>query len=77
MASATKHLSVQLLAPEQRFCGKSATNLVFVGIKKHQKTELSRSAKMYLAKHRIFSQGTNQQITEHKPAKDNSFRKEN
>lgn len=60
MASAAKHLSMQLIAPEQQFYGKTATKLVFVGRKKHQKTELSRSAKMYLAKHRILSQGTNQ-----------------
>lgn len=33
---------------------------MFAGIKKHPKTESSRSAKMYLAKHRILSQGTNQ-----------------
>lgn len=51
---------MQLTAPEQQFHGKTATKILFVEIKKHQKTECSRSAKMYLAKHRTLSQGTKQ-----------------
>lgn len=57
---AAKHLSIQLIAPEQQFHGKSATKLVLVDTQRHQKTEFSRSAKIHPAKHRTTSQGTNQ-----------------
>lgn len=48
-ASAAKHLSIWLTAPEQQFYSKSATKLVLVDMQRHQKIEFSRSAKVHPA----------------------------
>lgn len=57
-ASAAKHWSIWLTAPEQQFYSKSATKLVLGDMQRHQKTEFSKSAKVHPAW--VTSQGTNQ-----------------
>lgn len=66
MAAAAKHLSVQLMAPEQPFHATTATESVFAGSTRDRIEQISQDGS---AKHRTLTQGTHQQITEHKPAK--------
>lgn len=66
MATAAIHLSVQLMAPEQPFHATTATKSVFAGSTRDRTEQISQDES---AKHRTLTQGTHQQITEHKPAK--------
>lgn len=65
-AAAAKHLSVELVAPEQPFQATTATESMFAGSTRDRTEQSSQDGS---AKHRTLTQGTHQQITEHKPAK--------